>query len=80
MHDIFRRRRNWAVLGVTAALATAITVPAVSFADTAMNPSRFIVDVWKRDGDGWQLAVRYQGDVAATKAGTRRAPRVEKKY
>ncbi|HET9668152.1 MAG TPA: nuclear transport factor 2 family protein [Casimicrobiaceae bacterium] len=56
------------------------TVAAVSFADTAMNPSRFIVDVWKREGDGWKLAVRYQGDVAATKAGTRRAPRVEKKY
>jgi hypothetical protein len=56
------------------------TVAAVSFADSTTSPSRFIVDVWKREGDGWKLAVRYQSDVTATKAGTRRAPRVEKKY
>jgi hypothetical protein len=56
------------------------TVAAVSFADTTRSSSRFIVDVWKREGDGWKLAVRYQSDVTATKAGTRRAPRAEKKY
>jgi hypothetical protein len=56
------------------------TVATVSFADTASRPPRFIVDVWKRGGDGWKLAVRYQSDVTATKAGARKSPRIEKKY
>jgi hypothetical protein len=55
------------------------TVATVSFADTASRPPRFIVDVWKRDGEGWKLAVRYRSDVAA-QAGTRKPPRIEKKY
>ncbi|HEY3563657.1 MAG TPA: nuclear transport factor 2 family protein [Casimicrobiaceae bacterium] len=52
----------------------------VSFADAATKPPRFIVDVWKRDGDRWKLAVRYQSEVTATKAGVRKAPRIDKKY
>jgi hypothetical protein len=52
----------------------------VSFAEAAAKPPRFIVDVWTRDGDAWKLAVRYQSDVTATKAGARKSPRIEKKY
>ena len=55
-------------------------VATVSFADAAAAPARFIVDVWKREGDGWKLAVRYQSDVTAAKAGARSAPRIEKRY
>jgi hypothetical protein len=55
-------------------------IATVSFTDTATKPPRFIVDVWTRDGDAWKLAVRYQSDVTATKAGARKSPRIEKKY
>jgi uncharacterized protein DUF4440 len=55
-------------------------VATVSFKDAATKPPRFIVDVWKRDGDAWKLAVRYQSDATGTKTGARRAPRIEKKY
>jgi hypothetical protein len=55
-------------------------IATVSFTDTATKPPRFIVDVWKRGGDGWKLAVRYQSDVTATKAGARKSSRIEKKY
>jgi len=52
----------------------------VSFAEAATKPPRFIVDIWKREGDGWKLAVRYQSDVTATKAGAQKPPHIEKKY
>jgi hypothetical protein len=42
---------------------------------------RFIVDCWKRDGDSWKLAVRYQGGVGAASAGKQQpAKKIEKRY
>jgi len=43
---------------------TAVAV--VSFVERGANANgRFIVDCWKRDGDGWKLAVRYVSDASA---------------
>jgi ketosteroid isomerase-like protein len=41
--------------------------------------SHFIVDCWKRDGDGWKLAVRYRSEVRVA-AGKAAKPVVDKRY
>ena len=58
-------------------------VAVVSFRDTASGGAahpRFIVDCWKRDGDGWRLAVRY---ASAAPSGIKRStpPKtIDKRY
>jgi ketosteroid isomerase-like protein len=50
-------------------------------ADRGGKPTsaHFIVDCWKREGDGWKLAVRYRSEVRVA-AGTRAKPAVDKRY
>ena len=50
----------------------------VSFGDTT-TPTRFVVDAWKREGDAWKLAVRYQSDVTPPRT-TSPTPDIPKKY
>jgi uncharacterized protein DUF4440 len=33
-----------------------------------VTPQRFVIDCWKRDGDGWVLAIRYVSDISASTA------------
>ena len=63
------------------------SVAIVSFRETDANArpadrahARFIVDCWKRDGDAWKLAVRYQTDAAgrAPRSGTGKT--LDKRY
>ena len=42
--------------------------------------ARFIVDCWKRDGDAWKLAVRYQSDVAGGAAPSGAPKTLDKRY
>ena len=62
-------------------------VAIVSFRETDANArstrsarERFIVDCWKRDGDAWKLAVRYQTDASpdAVRSGTPKT--LDKRY
>lgn len=59
-------------------------IAVVSFRETASNAAwhpRFVVDCWKRDGDGWKLAVRYLS--AVPPPGVKRsapAKTIEKRY
>jgi hypothetical protein len=50
-------------------------------ADPAAKPqsTHFVVDCWRREGDGWKLAVRYQSEVRVA-AGKRAKPTIEKRY
>ena len=45
-------------------------VVVVSFVNRTDKPAsaRYVVDVWRRQGSDWQLAVRYQTALGATKA------------
>jgi Domain of unknown function (DUF4440) len=55
-------------------------LPAATAASGA-NPGLFIVDCWKRDGDGWKLATRYLSNAAApTGAIPASAGTIDKRY
>jgi hypothetical protein len=56
-------------------------VALVSFRDATTKPPRFVVDAWKRDGDTWKLAVRYQADAGTKSAARPKSPRtIDKRY
>ncbi|GAB3456779.1 hypothetical protein GCM10027321_10670 [Massilia terrae] len=52
--------------------------------DTSLAKKVFVVDTWKRNGDGWQVAVRYASPVDVTTRVPGAAPAatqaIEKKY
>ncbi len=56
----------------------------VSFREVDPNAKsgsqRFVVDCWKRDGDGWKLAIRYASDVPATSQKRTPAGTLDKRY
>jgi len=49
--------------------------------DAKSAVQRFIVDCWRRDGDSWKLAIRYEGGVGAS-SGSKPQPtkKFEKRY
>jgi len=55
---------------------------AVSFlqAAGAGRQDVFIVDVWRRAGDEWKLAIRYAAPASARDSAARGAPPIHKKY
>ena len=40
----------------------------------------FVVDCWKRVGDGWKLATRYLSDAAAPASPAPASPPIDKRY
>ena len=63
------------------------SVAVVSFrqvhaAPSATNPHRdlFIIDSWKRVGDGWRLATRYLSDAAAPPSAAPAPGSIDKRY
>ena len=55
-----------------------------SFTQDTQSAPIFVVDVWRRSGDAWQLQVRYAGPAGTTQAGIPGAgvaePEIPKKY
>jgi hypothetical protein len=62
------------------------TIAVVSFrqtptSDASRTTPRFVVDCWKRAGDGWKLAVRFVSDATSSGVKTAKPPKtIEKRY
>ena len=79
IHDVLRKRdANHSVEGM--AVHDFGTVAIASFSQAKAQAMTFVVDVWRRDGDAWKLAVRYSTPGRSGRVIRNPSPEIPKKY
>jgi len=79
VHDVLNKREaNHSVEGM--AVHDFGTVAIASFSQSMAKVTTFVVDVWRRDGDAWKLAVRYRTEGRSARSARTPSPEIPKKY